>query len=68
MGMIYSMQCDRCNTSFAYQTGVGFVCNCSDCGEQNDESSPFYCPVCHKRFDPENEEFEKCVKEVILWD
>lgn len=68
MGAIYSMQCDRCNTSFIHQAGIGFVCNCHDCGEFGDESAPFFCPVCNKRFDPETEEFEKSVKEVAHWD
>lgn len=67
MGVIYKMQCD-CGTSFDHQAGVGLFCMCRDCGEQQDEHSPFRCPVCNKRFDPDSDLFAESVKEVIQWD
>ena len=68
MGVIYKMECDRCGTKFDHQAGVGFFCACRDCGEQQDESSPFNCPVCSRRFDPESATFSESVAETILWD
>ena len=68
MGVIYKMQCERCNTAFEHQAGIGLCCTCRDCGEQNDESAPFFCPVCNKRYQPESDEFNDSLREVILWD
>lgn len=68
MGVVYQMSCERCGTKFEHQAGTGIIFVCVGCGESNDEQSPFYCPVCSKRFDPRSEQFEASLSSVIHWD
>lgn len=68
MGVIYKMNCDRCGTRFDHQAGIGLFCSCPTCDDGADESSPFCCPVCNRRFDPTVDGFEESVVETILWD
>ena len=68
MGVIYSVQCDRCNTHFDHQSGIGFMCDCRDCGEHSDELAPFFCPVCNKRFEPDSESFSDNLRSITHWD
>lgn len=68
MGVIYRMSCERCGSRFDHQAGIGFICTCKECGEVADESAPFFCPSCHKRYQPGESDFEESVVETILWD
>lgn len=68
MGVIYKMSCERCGTHFDHEAGIGFYCSCPRCGEDGDESAPFYCPVCNKRFEPESENFSDNLLQTIVWD
>lgn len=68
MGVIYKMSCERCGTHFDHEAGIGFYCSCPTCGEDGDESAPFYCPVCNKRFEPESENFSDNLLQTIVWD
>ena len=68
MGVIYKMSCERCGTHFDHEAGIGFYCSCPTCGEDGDESTPFYCPVCNKRFEPESENFSDNLLQTIVWD
>lgn len=68
MGVIYKINCERCNTLFEHQAGMGFMCTCRDCGDFGDDNAPFFCPVCNRRYTPSTEEFSKAVVEVTHWD
>ena len=68
MGVIYKMNCERCGTRFEHQAGVGLFCSCPTCGDAADESTPFFCPVCNRRYDPMSWGFEDSVVETIMWD
>ena len=68
MGVVNKMSCDRCGTKFELQAGVGLIFVCVGCGESNDESSPFFCPVCNRCFDPQSEQFESLLSGVVRWD
>uniref|UniRef100_UPI0040573D97 hypothetical protein n=1 Tax=Alistipes sp. TaxID=1872444 RepID=UPI0040573D97 len=68
MGVLYKVKCERCHTTFDHQAGLAFFCTCTHCGEEHGEQSPFYCPVCHRRFDPKEERFEEELLEVSHWD
>lgn len=68
MGAIYNMSCERCGTKFEHQAGVGNIFVCVGCGESNDENAPFFCPVCSKRFDPQDEQIERSLISVYHWD
>lgn len=63
--MIYKMNCTNCGSHFEHLAGIGFACVCRDCGEGADESAPFFCPVCNKKFEPESEEFNASLVEAI---
>ncbi|MBO5805484.1 MAG: hypothetical protein J6R10_01330 [Tidjanibacter sp.] len=69
MGVIYRIECERCGAQFEHQVGVGLIYACVGCGEVAvDERAPFYCPVCHKRYNPLDDDFANHIQEQILWD
>lgn len=68
MGVIYRVKCEQCGSEFEHSVGVGFAYACVGCGEVADESAPFWCPVCHKRYNPLEKQFRERVQEVTLWD
>ena len=68
MGVLYKIRCERCGVEFEHQAGVGFAYACVGCGEVAYEDAPFWCPSCHKRYDPQTEDFSEKLTEVILWD
>ena len=68
MGVLYKIRCEQCGGEFEHQAGVGFVYTCAGCGEVTGEDAPFWCPSCHKRYDPQTEDFSEKLTEVILWD
>ncbi len=68
MGVIYKVLCKECNTTFEHQAGNHFYCSCRDCGESQDEKAPFYCPVCHRRFEPQAPSFKEQLLESTFWD
>ena len=69
MGVIYRVKCERCGSEFEHQVGVGFIYACVGCGEvAMDERTPFYCPVCNKRHNPQDADFADKISAVILWD
>ena len=63
--MIYKMSCNNCGSHFEHLAGIGFSCGCRECGEVSDESAPFYCPVCNRRFEPESDDFNNSLIEAI---
>ncbi len=68
MGVVYKIRCERCGTQFEHQAGIGLVFVCVGCGESGDELSPFFCPVCNKKYDPRDDGFSNYVSEVHHWD
>ena len=68
MGVVYKICCERCGTQFEHQSGIGVIFTCVGCGESSDDLSPFFCPVCSKRYDPKSDSFSDSLMEVCHWD
>ena len=68
MGVLYKIRCERCGVVFEHQVGVGLIYACVGCGDMGNERAPFWCPVCNKRYSPEDEHFGELIEEVVVWD
>lgn len=70
MGIAYRIRCQHCNTEFNYSEdqSFGMLPRCVGCESYVEMERPIRCPACHKRLNTSQEEFDRQVQTVMMWD
>lgn len=70
MGIAYKIRCQHCNTEFDYceDQSFGMLPRCVGCDSYVEMERPIRCPACHKRLNTSQEEFDRQVQTVMMWD
>lgn len=69
MGTAYKIRCRYCGTQFDHYNGndYGTTIMCIGCGHVETEA-PIRCPACMGRINTSQEEFDKQIETVMMWD
>lgn len=75
MGIAYKIRCRHCGAQFDHSTdaGYGMLQPCVGCGDSYcnayvETEIPIRCPACMRRLNTSQEEFNKQIETVMMWD
>ena len=70
MGTIYRIRCRHCGTLFMHNQGndYGTISACVGCECHVETETAIRCPACMKRINTTEEEFNRQVETVMIWD
>ena len=70
MGTIYRIRCRHCGTQFMHNQGndYGTISACVGCECHIETETAIRCPACMKRINTTEEEFNRQVETVMIWD
>ncbi len=70
MGTIYRIKCENCGTAFMHNMGsdYGAICACVGCECHVETDVAIRCPSCGRRLNATEEEFNRQVETVMVWD
>ncbi len=70
MGILYKIRCEHCGAEFDHYAynDYGVLPKCVGCGDCVETELPMRCPACQHRLNTTQQEFNRQVKVVSMWD